>query len=186
MDESSIYLDSPSSYTFDVNGTRRVKANTTGNEKTRLSAAFSAAADGTKLPVFAIVPRLRPIPDIDALTDIESEYKTSSTFNDDMIIIYLSRIIISYMQRKGLSTVLLIIDSAPCHLTTKVREFCSQNLIKLAIIPPRMTNLIQPADVCWFAPFKKELKKKWNHWYVYEQHTFTINENMRFNLYSAF
>ena len=179
MDESSIYLDAPSTYTFDVNGTRRVKANTTGNEKTRLSAAFSAVADGSKLPVFAIVPRLRPIPEIDALTEIESEYKISSTFNDDMIIIYLSRIIVSYMQRKNLNSVLLIIDSAPCHLTAKVKEFCFQNRIKLVIIPPRMTNLIQPADVCWFAPFKKELKKKWNHWYVYEEHNFTKNDNMR-------
>jgi len=57
MDESSIYLDAPSAYTYDVKGTKRVKANTTGNEKTRLSAAFSAAADGVKLPVFVIIPR---------------------------------------------------------------------------------------------------------------------------------
>ncbi len=127
MDESSIYLDAPSAYTYDVKGTKRVKANTTGNEKTRLSAAFSAAADGVKLPVFVIIPRVRPIPEIDELLTIEAEYKTSSTFNDDMIVIYLKRIVISYMQRKNLSSVLLIIDSAPCHLT--VKDFCSQNQI---------------------------------------------------------
>ena len=159
MDESSINLDAPSSYTYDVKGTKRVKANTTGNEKTRLSAAFSAAADGFKLPVFAI---------IDELLNIESEYKTSSTFNDDMIIIYLRRIVISYMQRKNLSSVLLIIDSAPCHLTGKVKDFCSQNQIVLLFVPKQMTNLLQPADVCWFAPLKKELKKRWNQWFIYE------------------
>jgi hypothetical protein len=76
MDESSIYLDAPCSYTYDVVGTKRIKANTTGNEKTRLSAAFAAVADGTKLPVFGIIPRVKNIQEVDELDGIECEYKT--------------------------------------------------------------------------------------------------------------
>ncbi len=179
MDESAIYLDTPSSYTYETFGARRVKATTTGNEKTRLSAAFTAAADGSKLPIFAIVPRVRSIPEIDALNDIATEYKTASTFDDEMVLNYIRRVVISYMTRRKFSTVLLIIDSAKCHLTDKVKSFCQLNGIKLFIIPPRMTNLLQPADVCWFAPLKKALKRQWDNWYINDTHTYTASNNMR-------
>lgn len=185
MDESAIYLDAPSSYTYACKGSRRVKATTTGNEKTRLSAAFTASADGCKLPVFAIVPRVTRIEAIDALPDVTAEYKTSSTFDDEMIIKYLSRVVISYMTRRNFSTVLLLIDSARCHLTAKVKQFCIQNCIELLIIPPRMTYLLQPADVCWFAPVKKALKKEWDNWYINDTnlHTYTAANNMRLVCY---
>ena len=39
MDETSIYLDFPGKYSYAKKGSRRVKATTTGNERTRISAA---------------------------------------------------------------------------------------------------------------------------------------------------
>lgn len=54
MDETSIYLDCPSHYTYTHKGARRVKIETHGGEMTRMSAAFSAAADGTKGPILVI------------------------------------------------------------------------------------------------------------------------------------
>jgi len=38
-----------------------VKANTAGGERVRLSAAFTACANGEKLPVFAIIIRVNEI-----------------------------------------------------------------------------------------------------------------------------
>lgn len=52
MDETSIYLDCPARYTYAKQGSKRVKIDTHGGEMTRMSAAFTAAADGTKLPIF--------------------------------------------------------------------------------------------------------------------------------------
>ncbi len=46
MDETSIYLDFPTNYTYDSRGCKRVPARTTGSERTRLSAALSATASG--------------------------------------------------------------------------------------------------------------------------------------------
>lgn len=57
MDETSIYLDYPYNYSYAKRGSRRVKATTTGNERTRISAAFSFAANGAKLPIFCVIPR---------------------------------------------------------------------------------------------------------------------------------
>jgi hypothetical protein len=45
MDETSIYIDFPSNYSYEECGVKRVKAVTAGQEKTRMSAAFTATAD---------------------------------------------------------------------------------------------------------------------------------------------
>ena len=116
--------------------------------------------------MFVIMPRTRLLPELNQLSNVEAEYKTQSTFDDKMIVKYLERIVISYKIRKGFEKILLIIDSAPCHLTKNVIGFCENNGILLSIIPPRMTNLLQPADVCWFATLKKAYKEKWNSWFI--------------------
>lgn len=65
MDETAIYLDSASNYSYAVRGSKRIKATTTGNERTKLSAAFTAAASGRKLPIFMIIPRKTDLPDFE-------------------------------------------------------------------------------------------------------------------------
>ena len=62
MDETSIYLDCPPKYTYDIKGKRRVKVDTHGGEMTRMSAAFTFAADGTKDPILILVSRTNEIP----------------------------------------------------------------------------------------------------------------------------
>ena len=53
MDQSSIYLDCPSSYCYSPKGAKRVKGATSGNERTRISAAFTAFGE-KKLPILNI------------------------------------------------------------------------------------------------------------------------------------
>ena len=48
MDQTSVYVDFPSTYTYEESGVKRVKATTAGQEKTRLSAAYTATASGIK------------------------------------------------------------------------------------------------------------------------------------------
>jgi hypothetical protein len=45
-----------------IQGKRRVRATTSGNERTRISAAFSATASGIKLPIYMIIPRKTDLP----------------------------------------------------------------------------------------------------------------------------
>lgn len=49
------------SYTYDKIGTKKAWANNTGNELTKVSAVFGAAASGDKLPLFCLIPRITPI-----------------------------------------------------------------------------------------------------------------------------
>jgi hypothetical protein len=84
--------DFPSYYTYEKIGTRRVRATTAGGERTRLSAAFTACADGQKLPIYIVIPRATPLPDYTPPDNVIVAYKTGGTFNDDVICDYLSQI----------------------------------------------------------------------------------------------
>ena len=77
--------------------------------------------------------------------------------------------------RLGQSKSVLILDNAPCHKTTKVKEKFRESLIDLMYIPPRMTGILQPADVSWFKTLKQEYHKRWTEWYLTDSKTFTSN-----------
>ena len=55
-------------------------------------------------------------------------------------------------------------DSAKCHLTQKEKEKLAEIDVEHSIIPPRMTNLIQPADQMWFSIIKRKYQQKLNDW----------------------
>ena len=66
---------------------------TTGNERTRISAAFSATASGHKLPILLVVPRVKELPDFTPADDVIVVYKTGGTFNDDIICKYVESVV---------------------------------------------------------------------------------------------
>jgi hypothetical protein len=48
--------------------------------------------------------------------------------------------------------------------TSGIRSF--KKKINLKIVKPRLTNLIQPADVVLFETLKKRFHPKWNDWFL--------------------
>ncbi|RNA17277.1 pogo transposable element with KRAB domain-like [Brachionus plicatilis] len=179
MDETSIYLDFPSNYTYDTKGARRVKANTTGGERVKLSAAFTASASGEKLPIYIVVPRKTDLPNFKVPDNVVVHYKSGATFDTDLLCEYITKILIPYKLINTIDEIEFIVDSAPCHRTEKVRDLCDDNEINQVFIPPRFTNLLQPADVCWFATLKRAYHKKWNDWFLNDEKTYTKNGNAR-------
>jgi hypothetical protein len=47
------------------------------------------------------------------------------------------------------------------------------------LIPPRLTGLLQPADVCWLSGLKKHYHRLWNQWFLNEDKTYTRFDNVR-------
>jgi hypothetical protein len=43
-----------------------------------VSAALTAAAISHKLPVFAIIPRVTPLPELDAIQNLQFKYRTTA------------------------------------------------------------------------------------------------------------
>ena len=54
------------------------------------------------------------------------------------------------------------------------------------LIPSRLTGLLQPADVCWFASLKtiKHYYRLWNDWFISVEKTYTRADNVRCSGYS--
>ena len=121
MDETTIYLDSPDSYTYTEVGEKRVKSVTTGNERTRISVAFTATSSGYKLKPLLLIPKKKTLKDFTPPNNVIVVYGTKGTLNDVVISkLYLTRIIEPFTLEKNIPNMSLIIDQAPCHLTKKV------------------------------------------------------------------
>ncbi|CAF1021918.1 unnamed protein product [Brachionus calyciflorus] len=78
-----------------------------------------------------------------------------------MICDYANTVLFDYMRNNGLDDLYLFLDSARCHQTSLVENTFRKLNIRLIFIPPRFTNLLQPADVCW------------NDWYLNGEKAYT-------------
>ena len=141
--------------------------------------AVSSSANGNKLPLFIIIPRKTDLPNFVPPENAVVTYKTGATFNEDLIVEYIRRVILPYKNHWGYETVYLIIDHAKCHLTSKVKSYCLANSIDLVFIPKRLTNILQPADVMWFRSLKRNYNQLWTDWFMSRNHDFTVNKNLK-------
>jgi hypothetical protein len=64
--------------------------------------------------------------------------------------IVVAEIVQPYMTGDQIGKSAILLDSARFHNTKSVKEKLDQLSIKKISVPPRMTNLLQPADVSWF------------------------------------
>jgi hypothetical protein len=126
-----------------------------------------------------VLPRLKDLPNYTPPDGVIIVNKTNGTFNDDVICKYIESVVSVYMQSYKLTKVCLIIDSAQCHKTVKVLSKCAEFNIKHMLIPPRLTGLLQPADVCWFSGLKKHYHRLWANWFLNEEKTYTRFDNVR-------
>ncbi|CAF0776643.1 unnamed protein product [Brachionus calyciflorus] len=84
-----------------------------------------------------------------------------------------------HLDRNGFNEATLIWDNAPCHKKQTVIDAATSKNLKLLFVPPRTTNLVQPADIAWFKPLKSKFNRFWTDWFINGEHTFTANQNLR-------
>ena len=70
-------------------------------------------------------------------------------------------------------------DNVPCHKKQSVLEAAASKNVKLLFVSPRMTNLLQSADVSWFKPLKSKFNNFWSDWFLNGEHSMTENNNLR-------
>ncbi len=148
------------------------------------------------------IPRFRA-PDTHLIHNVIVVYKTSGTFdsflivdvlkkfnfNSFMFLILISLIFFSaidaHVLKSGFNKSALTWDNATCHSSAEVEEHLLKTKKVPIFVPPRMTGLLQPADVCWFRSFKQAFRRKYMNWCVNEPKTFTQYGNMRSPGYMA-
>jgi hypothetical protein len=178
-DETNVELDSPSDYTYDKKGAKKVCAKTTGRHKTKLSIMVCASANGDKLmPVFTI-PRKRKLKD--EPRDCIVVYKGRSKTFDSTVICdeFLGKSVASYMTVKGFDKAMLAWDGANPHKTQQTKRKLKDLHVDPVDIPPRTTAFSQPADLMWFKEIKSKYHEKWTGWWLNDRKACTKNGNLK-------
>ena len=124
-------------------------------------------ADGTALPpgvIFAsknTTIRARWVAEIDPETHpIHATSSPTGWTNNDIGLAWLTQVFDRYTKAKARQSYrLLIVDGHGSHLTREFIEYCHQNRIILAILPPHSTQTLQPLDVVCFKPLSSNYSK---------------------------
>ena len=175
MDETPIWIEPTATTTVEKVGSKSVPVKSTGHEKTRVTAIFTAKADGTKLKPYVVIPRKRIVKDVESIKEVVVSYAAKSWMDDKLTIDYLKRIIGSFSFRRRL----IIWDSFTCHKSSSTKKTLSKMKIDSAIIPGGCTSHIQAPDVSWNKSIKAALKRYHEEWLVNEEHDYTLGGNIK-------
>ena len=155
-DETAFWPDSAASTTLDFSGIKEVPIKTTGHDKQRLTVLLTARADGRKLRPFVLLPRKRPLRQLEKFKNkLEIVYCGISWMDDALTATYLEKILgPSLFLKKRL----LVWDSFRCHVSDATKKKLKQLKIDTAVVPGGCTKYVQPADVSWNRPFKAHIQ----------------------------
>ena len=126
------------------------------------------------------MPRKKPLRDFVPPTNCLVVYKSKGTVDSDIICeSFLQRILVPHILRKNIKNPILLLDQAKCDMSLRVKLKLAENNIRLELVPPRMTGIVQPADVCWFSSLKKHYHRLWSEWFQNDPKAFTKSGNLK-------
>lgn len=89
----------------------------------------------------------------------------SGWMNGELFFDYISQHFLPWLYKNNVPfPVVLFVDGHRSHMTLMLSEFCSRNRIILIALHPNSTHLLQPMDVSFFGPLKKNWKKVRTDW----------------------
>ena len=97
---------------------------------------------------------------------------------------FVDKVVVPYIQRHGKKKLLLHLDNSPVHKTKDLATKLTEHNIQASFFPPRMTSLLQPADVGWFRSLKSQYYVKWQKWFLNSPKSFTKSNNLKSPGYS--
>ena len=156
----------PNPTTYSTKGAKRVDAVTTGQTMTRVSVAFTATAAGDKFKPIILIPRKRPLKNFIVPRNVEVVYGTSGTFNSVILAEHFIKVLDAQISAfsNNEQPFHLLIDSAPCHTNDSFKRALQNRGIHIHYVPPRLANILQPADVAWMKSLKKSYRDLWDNW----------------------
>ena len=139
---------------------KEVRASTQDGSREWITLLACVCADGSVLPPGLIYQASSKAVQASWVEDIKagehSVHVTSSPSgwtNNDIGLAWLEQLFNRYTRAKARQSYrLLILDGHGSHLTMDFIDYCDQNKILLAILPPHSTHTLQPLDVCIFGP----------------------------------
>lgn len=135
------------------------------SSKSSTSLMFSAAGDGTMLPVYVVYKAVHLYdswtqdgPKKTRYNRTKSGWFDSVSFED-----WVRTVAVPYCKKLS-GKKFLIGDNLSSHISMEAINLCLEHNIHFIFLPPNSTHLTQPLDVAFFAPLKKawrEILTKW-------------------------
>lgn len=156
-------MDSLSSTCIEKVGAKDVTIRSTGHEKMRITVMLTARANGTKCKPYILIPRKRPVKEVEQKIGSRAivKYEGTSWMNTSLTVDFIKRSLgRSLFGRKRL----LVWDSFKAHLTEETSTLLRNYNIFQAVVPGGCTKYIQAPDVCWNKPVKDRIGEEYDEW----------------------
>lgn len=151
-----MFLDSSSCTTVDQRGVKDVAVRTTGHDKANVTVCLSATSDGVHLKPMVLIPRKRPLKELEKFNrELVIIYNGSTWMDNNMTKEYLKKVLGCQLFGRRL----LVWDSFRAHISDSTKSECKNLNIDMATVPGGCTKFIQAPDVVWNKPFK-------SNWYM--------------------
>nr|CAD2196552.1 unnamed protein product [Meloidogyne enterolobii] len=176
-DETSISLDPVGGLCVAEKGSKTVTVKSTGHEKTHVTVMLTARSDGFKLPPFVLLPRKRPIPEIEKLfkNKLKLVWCGKNWMDNELISKYLEEVFGNFL----FGSRLLIWDSFRAHISGETKQTLKRLSIHTAVVPGGTTKYIQVPDISWNHPFKNSIREQHTNWMIHGQKPTTSSGNLK-------
>ena len=141
--------------TVDFVGNKSVLIKTTGYEKSRVTVALAAKANGSKLLPFIVFKGKRVNKGLQKVICVVCAYSGNGWMNEDLPHTWLNKV----WGTLAFSCCLLCWDAYQCHIQDSTKQLLSKLKTDAAVIPSGCTSLLQAPDVSWNKPFKSTIVK---------------------------
>ena len=170
MDETAVVFDMSPEYTYDKKGSKTITIRTTGGEKKRATVSITITASGKVLKPH-IIYKGKP----EGLIS-ESElprhpkgavYSTqvNAWMDETVFYTWIDSVLVPHINTapEGIEP-LLIMDGCRVHKMKGVNERLSELGVRVELLPPGCTGLLQPVDVGINRTFKAVMRRQWDNW----------------------
>lgn len=156
VDESGITTVQKPSKVLSPKGIKQLGCKTSNERGKNVTVICCMSASGKYVAPMFIFPRRRLASNLEKNGPVGAIYSCSPTgwSNDALFLDWLQ-----HFKKKVKPTqdepVLLILDNHTSHISLQIYNFCKSNGIALLTLPPHTSHRLQPLDVTFFGPLKK-------------------------------
>jgi DDE superfamily endonuclease len=146
MDQVPRYFKTEPKSTITTKGSCEVLMRKGGTSHKRFTVTFAITANGVMLRPHILFCGLNNKPAV--LIDILVDVNKTGMWNDDILLDFTKNVILSRQETAFYCDLdLYVIDSYGVHLNLAKSKILEKHNVFVAIIPPNMTNILQPLDV---------------------------------------